>query len=451
MESYNTISDGPNAQDTILEDDAKASNTKDASSVATIETITLGCRLNGYESAAMERLSQEAGVEDAIIINSCAVTNEAVRQTRQRIRRARRDRPDATVVVTGCAAQIDPAAFSEMEEVDAVIGNDDKLKAETWRALSQSAPMPPVNDIMSARETAGHLIDGYGDRARAFMQVQNGCDHRCTFCIIPFGRGPSRSTPIKTAVAQARRLVENGHREIVLTGVDITSYGADLDGGPNLGALVAAILDGAPNLYRLRLSSIDGAEIDDALFDRIASDERIAPHLHLSLQAGDNMILKRMKRRHTREQAIDFCQQLRARRKDIAFGADLIAGFPTETEEMFQNSLKLVDEAGLQYLHVFPFSPRDGAPAAHMPQVSGEIIKERAARLRAKGAAAHKQFLQSLIGRCETAIIETGGRARLGNFAEVRLENPEKAPPVGDIASITLNAQEDKVLIGALT
>ena len=483
MENYNAISDAPELDDRAQNraDDAAAdgavpqspaalahggetTSIRTAAATGDIETITLGCRLNGYESAAMERLSREAGVDDAVIINSCAVTNEAVRQTRQRIRRARRARPDATLVVTGCAAQIDPASFSAMNEVDAVIGNDDKLKAETWRALNDSAPMPPVNDIMAARETAGHLIDGYGDRARAFMQIQNGCDHRCTFCIIPYGRGPSRSTPIANAVAQARRLVANGHSEIVLTGVDITSYGGDLEGTPSLGDLVGAILDGAPELYRLRLSSIDGAEIDDALFERIASDERIAPHLHLSLQAGDNMILKRMKRRHTREQAIDFCRALRARRPEIAFGADIIAGFPTETQAMFQNSLDLVDEAGLQYLHVFPFSPRDGAPAARMPQLNGQTIKQRAARLRAKGEHAHKQFLDSLIGRQETAIIETGARARLGNFAEVRLQNsppennrakdgpntPIDTLTVGSIAKIAITARDNKTLIGTL-
>ncbi|MEQ8934442.1 MAG: tRNA (N(6)-L-threonylcarbamoyladenosine(37)-C(2))-methylthiotransferase MtaB, partial [Amphiplicatus sp.] len=315
------------------------------------EIISLGCRLNAYEGEAMRRLAGEAGLSNAVVVNSCAVTNEAVRQTRQTIRRARRENPSAKIIVTGCAAQIEPAAFAAMPEVDAVLGNHEKLQADDWKALAGAGGQIRVNDIMAVRETAGHLIDGYGDRARAFMQVQNGCDHRCTFCIIPYGRGNSRSTPIAHAVEEARRLTAAGHREIVLTGVDITSYGADLDGAPSLGALVGAILDHVPDLYRLRLSSIDGAEIDEALVERIAADERVAPHLHLSLQAGDDMILKRMKRRHTRAQAIEFCARLRARRPEIAFGADIIAGFPTETEDMFEQSLNLVDEAGLPYVH----------------------------------------------------------------------------------------------------
>ena len=409
----------------------------------------MGCRLNGYESEAMKRLSANAGLGDAVIVNSCAVTNEAVRQTRQHIRRARRDNLNAKIVVTGCAAQIDPTSFSAMDEVDAVIGNAEKLDPAEWSALATDVgELVRVNDIMSVRETAGHLIDGYGDRARAFMQIQNGCDHRCTFCIIPYGRGNSRSTPIHECVAQARRLVENGHREIVLTGVDITSWGGDLDGAPTLGVLVAAILDGVPELYQLRLSSIDGAEIDEALFDRIAEDARIAPYLHLSLQSGDDMILKRMKRRHTRSQAIEFCQSLRARRPEIAFGADIIAGFPTETEAMFQNSIDLVEEAGLQYLHVFPFSPREGTPAARMRQLERREIKDRAARLRAAGDAAHHRFLDSLVGARQSAIVEAGARARLGNFAEVRLEAPDTAP--GDLVTVDLLARTDKTLCGAI-
>ena len=411
--------------------------------------VTMGCRLNGYESEAMRGLSADAGLGDAVIVNSCAVTNEAVRQTRQQIRRARRDNPDAKIIVTGCAAQIDPGSFSAMDEVDAVIGNAEKLEPAEWLALANEAGEPVrVNDIMSVRETAGHLIDGYGDRARAFMQIQNGCDHRCTFCIIPYGRGNSRSTPIHECVEQAQRLVENGHREIVLTGVDITSWGADIDGAPALGALVAAILDGVPDLYQLRLSSIDGAEIDKVLFDRIAEDARISPYLHLSLQAGDDMILKRMKRRHTRAQVIEFCQSLRSRRPDIAFGADIIAGFPTETEEMFQNSLDLVEEAGLQYLHVFPFSPREGTPAARMPQLDRREIKDRAARLRVAGDAAHHRFLESLVGARESAIVEAGARARLGNFAEVRLEAANAAP--GELVTVDLLARTDKTLRGEI-
>ncbi|MEL7487044.1 MAG: tRNA (N(6)-L-threonylcarbamoyladenosine(37)-C(2))-methylthiotransferase MtaB [Pseudomonadota bacterium] len=413
---------------------------------ASPRVITMGCRLNGYESEAMRAIGAEVGLSDAVVINSCAVTNEAVRQTRQNIRRARRASPDARLVVTGCAAQINPEAFAAMPEVDAVLGNAEKLDANAWRALAEGDAMR-VNDIMSVRETANHLIDGYGDRARAFLQIQNGCDHRCTFCIIPYGRGNSRSTPIEEVVAQARRLTAAGHRELVLTGVDITSYGGDLDGAPSLGDLVAALLDDAPDLYRLRLSSIDGAEIDDAFKDLIATEERIAPHLHLSLQAGDDMILKRMKRRHTRSQAIEFCRDLRARRPDIAFGADIIVGFPTETEEMFQRSLDLVDEAGLQYLHVFPFSPREGTPAAKMPQTPRDAIKERARRLRAKGEEALAQFLTDLQNQRFQAVVESGGRARLGNFAEVKLDPPH--PDVGAVVDVAITGQRDGALLGA--
>ena len=361
--------------------------------------ITLGCRLNAVESEAMRRLAGEAGLRDAVVVNTCAVTNEAVRSARQNIRRARRERPNARLIVTGCAAQTSPDAFAAMPEVDAVIGNQEKLQRAQWDALADTdQDVVRVNDIMSVRETAGHMIDAYGDRARAFLQIQNGCDHRCTFCIIPYGRGNSRSVPIANAIEQARRLVDSGHREIVLTGVDITSYGADLEGAPNLGRLVCELLDAVPDLFRLRLSSVDGAEIDEALFEHIAGDDRIAPYMHLSLQAGDNMILKRMKRRHTREQAIELAARLRAQRPEIAFGADIIAGFPTETEDMFQRSLDIVDEAGLQYLHVFPFSPRDGTPAARMPQLPREVVKERAARLRAKGETALHCFLDGLVG-----------------------------------------------------
>ena len=415
--------------------------------MADADFITLGCRLNAAESETMRRLAAGAGVADAVIVNTCAVTNEAVRSARQRIRRAKRERPDARIIVTGCAAQTEAQSFAEMPEVSAVIGNQEKLDAAQWAALADAADdIIRVNDIMSARETAGHMIDGYGDRARAFLQIQNGCDHRCTFCIIPYGRGNSRSAPVAHVVDQARKLVEAGHRELVLTGVDITSWGADLDGSPRLGGLVSALLDRVPALYRLRLSSIDGAEIDDELFERITGDERVAPHLHLSLQSGDNMILKRMKRRHSREQAIDLCQRVRAARPDVAFGADIIAGFPTETEEMFENSLAIVDEAGLSWLHVFPFSPRQGTPAARMPQLPREEVKARAARLRAKGAAAEAALLKGLIGRTEDAILESGGRARLGNFAPVRVTAPGQ---VGDILKLRITGREDGVLTGA--
>ena len=413
-----------------------------------LDIITLGCRLNAAESETMRRLGAGAGLEDAVIVNSCAVTNEAVRTARQRIRRARRERPGARIVVTGCAAQVDPDGFAAMPEVDAVIGNREKLSADHWRALAAGdAPRLQVNDIMSVRETAGHMIDGYGDRARAFLQIQNGCDHRCTFCIIPYGRGNSRSVPVGMVVEQARRLADAGHRELVLTGVDITSYGADLDGAPRLGALVGAVLDQVPELYRLRLSSIDGAEIDDELMERVTSDRRVAPYLHLSLQAGDNMILKRMKRRHTREQAIALCENIRARRPDVAFGADIIAGFPTETEEMFERSLDIIDEAGLNYLHVFPFSPRAGTPAARMPQLDRETVKGRAARLRAAATRALHSFLDGLVGGEEDAVQESGARARLGNFAGVRLSRGGAAP--GEIVRVKLTGRDGDSLTGA--
>ncbi len=403
--------------------------------------VTHGCRLNALESAAIRRLAGDAGLTDAVIVNTCAVTNEAVRDSRKSVRRARRENPEARIVVTGCAAQTTPEAFTAMAEADAVIGNREKLDPAEWRALSdKDAPAPiRVNDIMAVRDTSDHLIDSYGERARAFVQVQTGCDHRCTFCIIPYGRGNSRSTPIKTVVREARRLVDAGARELVITGVDITSYGGDLDEPATLGTLVDAILDGVPDLFRLRLSSVDGAEIDDALFERLCGDERVAPYLHLSLQAGDNMILKRMKRRHSREQAIALCNDIRARRPDIAFGADIIAGFPTETEAMFRRSLDLVAEAGLQYVHVFPFSPREGTPAARMPQLERGVIKERAARLRRAAKDALHGFLDRLEGREETAVVESGGRARLGNFALARLSSPTEA--TGDITRLRIGAR----------
>lgn len=411
------------------------------------DILSLGCRLNAAEGEVMRRLAGDAGLSDAVVINTCAVTNEAVRSARQQIRRARRERPDARIIVTGCAAQTAPDDFAAMPEVDAVLGNQEKLSGAEWRALAAGDQTAiRVNDIMSVRETALHMIDGYGDRARAFLQIQNGCDHRCTFCIIPFGRGASRSAPVAEIVEQAQRLTDAGHREIVLTGVDITSYGADLPDRPTLGALVTAILNGVPDLYRLRLSSVDGAEIDDELFEQAAGNARVAPYLHLSLQAGDNLILKRMKRRHSREQAIDLCRALRKRRPEIAFGADIIAGFPTETEAMFEKSLEIVDEAGLQYLHVFPFSPREGTPAARMPQLPRAVVKERAARLRAKGENALNVFLDGLVGRMEDAIVESGGRARLGNFASVKLS--ENIGQVGSVARLRLTAREGDMLVG---
>ncbi len=419
-------------------------------SILTPRVITHGCRLNGYESEAMRQLGRDAGLSDTIIVNSCAVTNEAVRQTRRSIRRARRAHPDAKIVVTGCAAQIDPERFITMEDVDAVIGNDDKLHAETWRALAGHEARithVKVNDIMAVRETAPHLIDGYGDRARAYLQIQNGCDHRCTFCIIPYGRGNSRSVPVDTVIAHAERLVEAGHPELVLTGVDITSYGHDLPGTPLLGDLVGALLDRVPQLFRLRLSSIDGAEIDAALFDRVTGDQRVAPYLHLSLQSGDDMILKRMKRRHTRRDALEFCERARARRPDIAFGADLIAGFPTETDAMFDNTARLIDEAGLSFVHVFPYSAREGTPAARMPQLDGAVIRNRAARLRAVSRVALHGFLDRLQDGTDIAVVEAGQRARLGNFAQVTLSGAlaNRYRP-GELCRLTITGRNGDML-----
>lgn len=384
--------------------------------------ITLGCRLNAYESEVIRRNAAAAGLDDAIIINTCAVTGEAVRQATQTIRRLRRENPSARIIVTGCAAQTEPERFADLDEVDHVIGNAEKMKAETFLGLSTAgSERVQVDDIMSVRETAGHLIEGYGSRTRAFVQVQNGCDHRCTFCIIPFGRGPSRSVPAGEVVAQIRRVVEKGCREVVLTGVDITSFGADLPGKPSLGVLVRQILKLVPELERLRLSSIDQVETDDHLMRAIAEEERLMPHLHLSMQAGDDMILKRMKRRHSRADAVRFCADVRRVRPETVFGADLIAGFPTETEEMFENSMSIVDDCDLTYLHVFPFSPREGTPAARMPQVERGIVKERAARLRGKGSAALTGFLDRQSGAEVEVLVEQNGSGRTRQFAEVRL------------------------------
>ncbi|NWG70553.1 MAG: tRNA (N(6)-L-threonylcarbamoyladenosine(37)-C(2))-methylthiotransferase MtaB [Parvularculaceae bacterium] len=412
-----------------------------------IDVVSLGCRLNAFEGEAMKRLAREAGLGRAVIVNSCAVTAEAVRQTRQTIRRARREQPEARIVVTGCAAQIDAAAFAAMPEVDAVVGNDEKLIGARWRSLAKGGERILVNDVMSVRSTAPQLVEAYGDRARAFLQIQNGCDHRCTFCIIPYGRGPSRSVPVGDVVTAARRLVDEGHAEIVLTGVDITSYGADLEGAPTLGMLVERLLIAAPKLVRLRLSSVDGAEMDPRLVDLIASETRLAPHLHLSLQSGDDMILKRMKRRHRRTEAISFCRNLRARRPDIAFGADLIAGFPTETDEMFGRSVLLIEEAGLNFVHVFPYSPRPGTPAARMPQLDRAIVKSRAARLREAASAALVRFLDDQIGKRADAVIETGGRIRLPNFAVGKLSAPSGAP--GAVIRVEILARRGDELVAA--
>ncbi len=400
---------------------------------SSVDILTLGCRLNAYESEVIRGHVTAAGLSDAVIVNTCAVTSEAVRQARQAIRRASRERPGATIIVTGCAAQIDPASFADMPEVSRVIGNAEKMKAETFAGLDLHAGTPrvQVNDIMSVRETAAHLVDGLDGRARAFVQVQTGCDHRCTFCIIPFGRGNSRSVPAGEVVDQVKRLVATGHYEIVLTGVDLTSWGADLPNGPKLGNLVARILKLAPDLRQLRLSSIDAIEIDEALFDLLANEPRIAPHLHLSFQSGDDMILKRMKRRHSRADAINLTHRLRAARPEIAFGADLIAGFPTETDAMFANTLASVDECGIDYLHVFPYSPRPQTPAAKMPQVARDVVKARAAILREKGAERLALRLDRHVGQTAMALVEAGHRARLPDFAPVRIDgvSPEPGGP----------------------
>lgn len=422
-----------------------------------VEVVTFGCRLNTSESEVMQRLAAEAGLSDAIVVNTCAVTGEATRQARQAIRRLKRENPAARIIVTGCAAQTEPEVFAEMAEVDRVIGNDEKMKAEAWgetrRALSQgpdfgiaASEKVAVNDIMAVREQALHLVDGLTGRSRAFVQVQNGCDHRCTFCIIPFGRGNSRSVPMGEVVAQVRKLVENGYREVVLTGVDITSYGQGLPGEPKLGALVRAILRHVPELERLRISSIDSVEADPDLMAVIAEEERFMPHLHLSLQAGDDMVLKRMKRRHLRDDAIRFCEEVRRLRPDMVFGADIIAGFPTETEEMFARSLAIVDECGLTHLHVFPFSPRPGTPAARMPQVARDVVKERAKRLRAKGEAALAAHLDAMVGRTFSVLAETDRVARTGHFTPVRLAR-DVAP--GSILTVTVSGHDGREALAA--
>ncbi|WP_375257829.1 tRNA (N(6)-L-threonylcarbamoyladenosine(37)-C(2))-methylthiotransferase MtaB [Citreimonas sp.] len=386
---------------------------------------TLGCRLNAYETEAMKRMAAEAGLGDAVVVNTCAVTTEAVRKARQEIRRLRRENPGARVIVTGCAAQIDPDSFAAMDEVDTVIGNAEKMKPETWARLGsdfvgETEPVM-VDDIMSVTETAGHLIDGFGTRSRAYVQVQNGCDHRCTFCIIPYGRGNSRSVPAGVVVDQIKRLVQQGFNEVVLTGVDLTSWGADLPAAPRLGDLVMRILKLVPDLPRLRISSIDSIEADDNLMQAIATEKRLMPHLHLSLQHGDDLILKRMKRRHLRDDAIAFCEEARRLRPDMTFGADIIAGFPTETEAHFENSLKLVEDCDLTWLHVFPYSARPGTPAAKIPnRVDGATIKTRAARLREAGARAVTRHLDAQVGRTHSVLMESPVMGRTEQFTEVR-------------------------------
>ena len=390
---------------------------------------TLGCRLNAYETEAMKELSQSAGLQNAVIVNTCAVTAEAVRKARQEIRKLRRENPEARLIVTGCAAQTEPETFTAMGEVDAVIGNTEKMRADTWLGLAADfigeTEAVQVDDIMSVTETAGHLIDGFGTRSRAYVQVQNGCDHRCTFCIIPYGRGNSRSVPAGVVVEQTKRLVGKGYNEVVLTGVDLTSWGADLPAKPKLGDLVMRILKLVPDLPRLRISSIDSIEVDDNLMQAIATEPRLMPHLHLSLQAGDDMILKRMKRRHLRDDAIAFCEEAKRLRPDMTYGADIIAGFPTETDAMFENSLKLVEECDLTWLHVFPYSPRNGTPAAKMPAVNGKVIKARAAQLRNAGDAKVRAHLSKQIGMTHHILMENPTMGRTEQFTEVTFETDQ--------------------------
>lgn len=391
--------------------------------------VTFGCRLNTYESQVMKELAQQAGLTKSIIVNTCAVTAEAERQAKQAIRRLRRNHPEAQIIVTGCASQINPASYANMVEVDRIIGNDEKMKLSSY-LTDKDHERVLVNDIMAVRETAGHLVAGFEGKARAFVQVQNGCDHRCTFCTIPYGRGNSRSIAIGEVVAQVRALVQSGYQEIVITGVDITAYGADLPGSPTLGQMLRRLLALVPELSRLRLSSLDPVEIDGDLWQLIADEPRLLPHLHMSLQAGDDMILKRMKRRHSRQDAIAFCEKARGLRPDVVFGADLIAGFPTETDDMFENTVRTVDDCGLTYLHVFPYSSRPNTPASRMPQISGPIIKKRAARLRQKGEEALRQFYQACVGQETRFLVESTEKTAQGitvrgktdHFAPIHLE-----------------------------
>ena len=413
------------------------------------EIVTFGCRLNAYESEVMRGHMELSGLQDVVVVNTCAVTAEAEKQARQAIRRARRNRPDARIVVTGCAAQISPDRYAAMDEVDLVLGNSEKLAAKSWAGLeTDSGPAVRVNDIMSVRETASHLVSGLEGRARAFVQIQQGCDHRCTFCIIPFGRGPNRSVPVGEIVRQVRTLVDNGYREIVLTGVDITDYGADLPGRPGLGSLARRLLNQVPDLPRLRLSSLDPVEIDDALLALIDTEDRLLPYFHLSLQAGDDMILKRMKRRHLRKDAIEMCGKIRARRPDAVFGADLIAGFPTETEDMFANSLAIIDECDLTHLHVFPYSVREGTPAAKMPQIPMPDRRARAKRLRAAGAARMGALLDSRIGEIADVLVEKDNAGRCEHYLPVRLETGDaiEAAPAS-IVRARITGREDRTLI----
>lgn len=412
---------------------------------------TLGCRLNAYETEAMKTLASDANINDTVVVNTCAVTSEAVRKARQEIRKLRKANPTARLVVTGCAAQIEPETFAKMPEVDLVIGNTEKMQPKTWATMAPDftgeTEKVQVNDIMSVTETANHLIDGFGTRSRAYVQVQNGCDHRCTFCIIPYGRGNSRSVPAGVIVEQIKRLVDRGYNEIVLTGVDLTSWGADLPATPKLGDLVMRILRLVPDLPRLRISSIDSIEVDENLMQAIATEHRLMPHLHLSLQAGDDMILKRMKRRHLRDDAIRFCQDARKLRPDMTFGADIIAGFPTETDAMFENSMLLVEECDLTWLHIFPYSPRPNTPAARMPQVDRMLVKERTKRLRKAGQSQVASHLDNQIAKSATILMERPRMGRTEQFAEVTLKQDQH---IGSLINVKITGVKDNQLTANL-
>ncbi|MGE4526788.1 MAG: tRNA (N(6)-L-threonylcarbamoyladenosine(37)-C(2))-methylthiotransferase MtaB [Rhodospirillaceae bacterium] len=415
---------------------------------APVRVVTFGCRMNAYESELMRAHAEEAGLSDAIIVNTCAVTAEAERQTRQTIRKLHRENPEAKIIVTGCAAQLAPAAYAEMEGVARVLGNREKLTAAAYAEDGGDAVR--VTDIMTARETSAHLLEGFEGRSRAFVQVQQGCDHRCTFCIIPFARGPNRSQTPARIVREIRTVLEGGTPEIVLTGVDVTAYGTDAPGLPPLGGLVRHLLDEIPEMTRLRLTSLDPVEIDDELFRLLVTEPRLMPHVHLSVQAGDDMILKRMKRRHNRADVVGLARALRAERPDIALGADIIAGFPTETEEMFANGLALIDEAEITHLHVFPFSPRPGTPAARMPQVKGDVVKERARALREAGARRMAALLSTWVGRTATMVLENRGQGRTDHYLPVQIDENAltRAPAVGTVAAVAISGHDGTTLHG---
>ncbi len=409
--------------------------------------INFGCRLNIYEGELIKQHADSAGLKNALIFNSCAVTKEAERQVRQSIRKARKENPDAQIIVTGCSAQVHPEMYASMKEVDKIIGNEEKLKPEGYQFILHGEEKILVNDIMSITETASHMVASFDGKARAFVQVQNGCDHRCTFCIIPFGRGNSRSVAMGEIVSQVKQLVAAGYNEVVLTGVDVSDYGKDLPGAPTLGQMMKRLLALAPELPRLRLSSIDAVEVDEALWELFAHEPRLMPHIHISLQAGDDMVLKRMKRRHLRQDIVDFCIRLRAARPDVVFGADIIAGFPTETDEMFDNTLRLVDEVGLTYLHVFPYSEREGTPAAKMPQVEKKVRKERAAKLRAAGEKQLEIYLQSRVGKTESIVMEKPRIGRSEGFAMVEVDTDCE---VGVVVSVVITEATDNALQASL-